>query len=145
MTNLAEIKILKAEFHDLVFKQGRCILSGHDCLRCGGEGWTVDPAFPCFVCRKNGQHVCEGPMDAHHVIRRMTVRNVVAEEDREAASWDARNGVPICRSGHGFVTTGTIKIPREFLPSQVWAFAGDYDILWVLEKMFNEGDWKDEA
>jgi hypothetical protein len=144
MTSSRELKELKDDFHDSTFRKGRCILAARDCLRCEGKGWTVDKAFSCFVCDGHGRHICSGVMDAHHVLSKMSVRNAVKREDRDEAMWDARNGVPICRIGHGFVTTGTITIPRDWLPPSVWAFAGAYDITWLLEKAYSTGDWSSQ-
>ena len=109
-------KQLRAEFWDKTLKKGRCQMAE-----------VGDP--------------CDSKMDAHHVIKQQTIRNNVPGEVRMTAQWDPRNGIPLCRKHHSRVTLGTDQVPKDRLPGEIWAFAADYGLSWVLERAYKEGAW----
>ena len=75
------------------------------------------------------------------MIRQVQIRNAARPEDRDKATYDSRNGIPLCRRVHELVTGAAIQIPRDSLPDSVFAFAETYGLEWILEREYKLGAW----
>ena len=128
-------------FRQKVLAGGRCFLYATTCLVCEGSGIRFAKEFSCVHCSGTGTHRCEGPLDAHHVVPRLALRNAVEEGQRDEAIYDPRNGIPLCRRSHELVSVGAMKIAVDSLPEQVFRFAQDWDVTWLLEREYKYGDF----
>ena len=128
-------------FRQHVLAGGRCVLYGTTCMLCEGNGYRFDKAFTCVQCDGSGVHRCGGPLEAHHAIPKLALRNAVEEGYRDEALYDARNGLPLCRRSHELVSVGAMEIPVDMLPEQVFTMAQDWDVTWLLEREYKYGDF----
>jgi hypothetical protein len=98
------------------------------------------------------EHVCSGPLQAHHVIPVQRLRH-----EHSHTAWaggdhpllgvtfdeliaDPRNGVALCEVAHRAWENGTARPLRHQLPACVEEFAADYELLWSLDQDFGNDD-----
>lgn len=96
------------------------------------------PAFKAAVeghsrlCAMRARGGCDGPLDAHHLIRQQVLRRTGNDEAR----MDPRGGVLLCDRHHTLVTVARLR--RDEVPAQAWAFAADYGLQPELERELAE-------
>jgi hypothetical protein len=98
---------------------------------------------PCLFSTTRPDHVCDGPLDAHHLIEEQFLRGhppfaALPEDELLAVIYDARNGAPLCRNGtngsHTAVTTHADYVYLDELPLAATDFAADHNIVFRLER-----------
>lgn len=72
-------------------------------------------------------------LDAHHVAPLQALKR---EGVPEAAWYDPRNGMPLCRYHHGRHESGAERVPRELLADDHWEFAREHGMEYMLERMY---------
>jgi hypothetical protein len=92
--------------------------------------------FRCFLKGVDGN--CEGPSDAHHVIRAQLLRThalTLTNEEKIALVWDPRNGVAVCRRHHDLIHGLNPRgVFREEVPESVERFARDNGLEHILDR-----------
>ena len=86
------------------------------------------------LCAMRGRGGCDGRLDAHHLIRQQVLRRKAPEEAR----MDPRVGVALCDRHHTLVTRAMVRLRRDEVPAQAWAFAAQYDLRDELERELAE-------
>jgi hypothetical protein len=71
---------------------------------------------------------CDGLLEAHHVIKRQTLRREGADE------WDSRNGLPLCMRHHYLVTMRKRRLTTRNLRPENIEFALATGLDWALER-----------
>lgn len=82
-------------------------------------------------------HSCEGPLDAHHVIRAQTLRahtSTLPEDEALRIVYDPRNGVLVCRRLHAPLTTKYAHLKARDLSACHFEFAFEHGLEWALER-----------
>ena len=98
-----------------------------------------------------GIRMCDGRIQAHHMIRQQVIRRLMAPArphmmlDDELADMkrklaralnDDRNLLPACKRHHDLWHNGRIKVSRSDLPPQLEDFSRDYALEFELDRMF---------
>lgn len=96
-----------------------------------GEIWR-EGLGGCVVCLAEGG-ACSGPVQAHHIIGRQTLRR----RGLLFETLDVRNRLGVCEFRHEQHTTGYKPIPRDVLPASVFEFAEELGLEWYLDKHYN--------
>jgi hypothetical protein len=84
---------------------------------------------PCIALGLPG-HVCEGPLQAMHIVPRQTLRRRGLED----LEWDPDNGVNGCYRAHRRHDLAVEKIPRSLLPPSAIDWAARHGLLDALER-----------
>lgn len=87
--------------------------------------------MPCLM-RWEKDHVCEFPLQAHHVITQQQLKR----RKLHHLLWDTGNGVPVCVRAHRRHTLAVERIPRDLLPAAAISFAETHDLTYVLERNY---------
>lgn len=85
----------------------------------------------CVVHRYHPD-LCEGPLQAHHVIQQQTLRkwNLFKE------LWDPRVGMTVCERVHERHTLAVERIPLNAIPGRCLRFAREYGFVEYLERFY---------
>lgn len=87
------------------------------------SGVLARSAWRCVLA----DETCDGALEAHHVIKRQTLRKLAERGDLRGdladALEDTRNGFAVCRAHHHRVERGSLMLRRDDLPTSVEAFA----------------------
>lgn len=103
------------------------------------EAWTTTVIARAFTCEIQSliPHVCDGHVDACHVLRKGWIRqqtNTWDEDVQLAAVFHLDNGICGCRNGHNkFDAPGHGGVTYEDLPAAAREFAERYGWTWKLE------------
>lgn len=84
---------------------------------------------PCIALEIPG-HVCEGPLQAMHVVPKQTLKR----RNLGHLVWDPVNGVPGCYRAHRRHDNKVEQIPRELLPESAIRWAEAHGVLDALER-----------
>lgn len=84
---------------------------------------------PCIGLLIPG-HVCEGPLQAMHVVSKHTLKR----RGLRKLLWDAANGVPGCYRIHRRHDMAVERIPRALLPDRCVEWARRHGVLDSLER-----------
>jgi hypothetical protein len=77
--------------------------------------------------------------EAHHAIPKASLRDLFP--DRPELVWDVRNAVLLCRlTCHGRHHVRFEPLARDKLPRDVFDFAAELGITWLLEKLYPEAE-----
>lgn len=87
--------------------------------------------MPCVMRWEKG-HVCEFPLQAHHVITQQQLKR----RKLHHLLWDTDNGVPVCERAHRRHTLAVERISRDLLPAGALAFAERNELTHVLERSY---------
>ncbi len=102
--------------------------------------WTlnVTSAFTCEL-QQFFHHVCDGPVDACHIIPKRFLKDATLgwpEEDALRVIFDCRNGMAGCRKAHDKLDGPYCPVTFDQLPLGVLEFAAEHGMTWKLEKMY---------
>ncbi len=94
--------------------------------------WNFSTCVKAKGCALYGHGECGGPIDAHHMVRKQIIRqrkNLFDDYTRYmVATWDPRNGLPLCRLHHEAITNRITKLPVWAIPEAAWEFAHQYGL-----------------
>lgn len=103
---------------------------------------------PCLFRGRPG-HRCDGPLDAHHVLKEQAVRNhhsllYMRREDPErfwSIVHDPRLGVALCRAAHEPVTLKSTHLFFNELPPDLFEAVEEYGFESLLERECRPGSF----
>lgn len=106
--------------------------------RWDGEAWQVSVALwhgtRCAVCG-DPAHA------AHHVITKNLLKREIGAGGRyEAAIRDSRNGLPLCDYHHDRHHSRQEPLCLSLLGAGHWEFAEEHNLLWWIERTYNQED-----
>lgn len=97
-------------------------------------------AGQCWLLQKMPGHVCDGPLDLHHLIRKSFLKayaSTLPPEEKWAIVHHPNLGVLVCRGGNGGhdqITTAFHRLPWEYLPQRAVETASELGIEWRLRQ-----------
>ncbi len=97
---------------------------------------------PCVMCRASrpSKQIARDVgfdlrrLEGHHVLPKRQLK-VCGRRD---ALWDARNGLCVCGWHHARHENHVQRIPRAVLPVDVFEFAAELDLSWLLDREYPE-------
>ena len=120
---------------EVMARDGECVWAGSPCGRCGGTG--EGPSGSCLMCNGTGEHVCEGPHDAHHIIRAQTLRanfSTFPEEEKWQRVFDPDIATRVCRALHTPLTSKAWHLRPEDVRDRAREWAKKHRIAHLLER-----------
>lgn len=89
---------------------------------------VVHPKAECIVCGR------EKDLQGHHIIEQQVISRLcrglgMSGDEEQSWLWDERVGCPIHAYCHARHTSAFLRIPRERLPTAVFAYAREFDSL----------------
>jgi hypothetical protein len=95
-------------------------------------GCVMCKEFPLTTAERRGRELDISTIEGHHILakRHLRVHHV------DGRFWDIRNGLPLCRLHHHRHEWRMQPVPFRLLPDDALEFAGECDLLYVIENEY---------